>query len=288
MSCAGLVEDVIGHADLADVVERREAREQVDSIGCEEVAEPGFRRQLLREHARVGLRPARVLARLRVPDFGERQQRLHHQALRRHLLLAGLIGALPLAREASDGHRRECRQQSHGRKERRDEDAARRHQLDGTEPDPGETDSDSRRAPRQTEPPHQQGREKPEPDDQLRLEHAGVLGALDEVLLQEIVGDRRLDFDAGKERVERRRDDLARAEGRRPDEDDLVLEHVRLQLPAHARRRPRCRGRCVSDRDSGAGDCSCRRAERSGCRAAGKTRSRWRLAATRCACRRPT
>ena len=105
--------------------------------------------------------------------------------------------------------------------------------LMGPNQTPARHDSDSRRAPRQTEPPHQQGREKPEPDDQLRLEHAGVLGALDEILLQQIVGDRRLDFDAGKERIERRRDDLARAEGRRPDEDDLVLEHVRRQLPAH-------------------------------------------------------
>ena len=44
----------------------------------------------------------------------------------------------------------------------------------------------------------------------------------DEILLQEVVGDGRLHFDTGEQRVERRRHDLAGAEGVGADEDDLV------------------------------------------------------------------
>jgi hypothetical protein len=40
---------VIGNTDLADVVERREAREEIDAFGCEVQAEIGLCGELLRE-----------------------------------------------------------------------------------------------------------------------------------------------------------------------------------------------------------------------------------------------
>jgi hypothetical protein len=56
-----------------------------------------------------------------------------------------------------------------------------------------------------------------------------VLRPPQEVLLEQIVGDRRLDFDAREERIERRRHDFACAERRRAQEDDLPVERAGLQ-----------------------------------------------------------
>ena len=50
---AGFVEHAIGYADLADVVERRQAGEELDALRREVVVEAGMLRQLLREDARV-------------------------------------------------------------------------------------------------------------------------------------------------------------------------------------------------------------------------------------------
>ena len=49
VSAPGLVQQPIGHADLADVVERREARQQFDALGRQIVAELGMRGELLGE-----------------------------------------------------------------------------------------------------------------------------------------------------------------------------------------------------------------------------------------------
>ena len=65
----------------------------------------------------------------------------------------------------------------------------------------------------------------PEAAHDLRLDHRRVLGTANEVLLEQVVGDRGMHFDAGEQRVERRGHDLARAECGRSDEHDLVLEH---------------------------------------------------------------
>ena len=88
---------------------------------------------------------------------------------------------------------------------------------------------------------------RPSADDELRLERDGVLGPADEVLLQQVVGDGGLNLDAGKERVERRRHDLAGAERRRADEHDLVLEGVGADLA-----REHVDGRDVGERPLGA------------------------------------
>ena len=73
-----------------------------------------------------------------------------------------------------------------------------------------------------------------------------ILGPPDEVLLQQVVGDRGLDFDAGKQRIERRGDDLARSERGGADEHNLVLEACRRASGRSARRPPRRTGTSVS------------------------------------------
>ena len=78
-----------------------------------------------------------------------------------------------------------------------------------------------------------------EPEDELRLDATPCSGRRDEVLLQQIVGDGGLNFDAGKQRVERRRHHFARAERRGPDEHDLVLEASPASPGRRARRPPR-------------------------------------------------
>ena len=70
-------------------------------------AEGGLRGELLREQAGVLLRPARMTAGLGVSDFGQRQQRLHHQALGRGLVAAGAVCPPPLDRELRERHDRE-------------------------------------------------------------------------------------------------------------------------------------------------------------------------------------
>ena len=55
---ARLVEDVIGNSHLANVVKRRQAREQFDPFAREIGVEVGVHAELLREQAGVLLRPA--------------------------------------------------------------------------------------------------------------------------------------------------------------------------------------------------------------------------------------
>ena len=55
------------------------------------------------------------------------------------------------------------------------------------------------------------------------LKNRSELRSADEVLLQQVVGNGRLDLDAGKQRVERRRHHLPGSQGGRADEHNLVL-----------------------------------------------------------------
>jgi hypothetical protein len=82
-----------------------------------------MRRQLLGQELRVQLRPTRVTTRLRISDFGQRQQRLYHQALRRRFLLSGELG--PLTFDCDPGSRHDGERQDHagGRKQGRNEKA---------------------------------------------------------------------------------------------------------------------------------------------------------------------
>ena len=89
---AGFVEDVIGNADLADVVKRREARQQIDAFRRQVLVEFGMSGELLGEEPDVLLGSARMTAGLGVPGLGQRQQRLHHQALRVGFLASGRVG----------------------------------------------------------------------------------------------------------------------------------------------------------------------------------------------------
>ena len=80
VSSPGLFSTRVGHADLADVVERRQGRRGARCVRASGSRwKSGCGASCLREHPRVLLRAPRVLAGLDVPDLGERQQRLHHQ-----------------------------------------------------------------------------------------------------------------------------------------------------------------------------------------------------------------
>ena len=83
---AGLVQQMVGHADLADVVQRRQARQQIDALRRQVIAKRRVLRQLLGEQAAVLLNAARMAAGVRIAHFGQRQQRAHHQPLRQVLL----------------------------------------------------------------------------------------------------------------------------------------------------------------------------------------------------------
>ena len=73
--------------------------------------------------------------------------------------------------------------------------------------------------------------------------------ARDEVALQQVVGHRGLHLDAGEQRVERRGHHLARAERRRAHEHQLVVEGPARRRGPASRRRPRCSGNvCFSPR----------------------------------------
>ena len=85
----GLVEHAVRDADLADVVQRREARQQIDALAASgSRGTRGASTAASGEQARVLLRAPRVTAGLGIADLGQRQQRLHHQTLRGRLLLA--------------------------------------------------------------------------------------------------------------------------------------------------------------------------------------------------------
>src|SRR6266542_5971296 len=57
---AGLIEDAVGHTDLANVVQRREARERLVPLLREFVAKMRMRGERLRKKLRVSLRAPRV------------------------------------------------------------------------------------------------------------------------------------------------------------------------------------------------------------------------------------
>ncbi len=76
-----LVQQSIGHTHLAGIVKWGEARKQIDSLWCQIIAELRISGELLGENPGIPLRAPRMLAGFRIPDLGERQQRLNHQSL---------------------------------------------------------------------------------------------------------------------------------------------------------------------------------------------------------------
>jgi len=111
---ARFVEHRIRNADLADVVQRRERREQIDSLRCQVGRVVPVPRQLLRQDACVLLRPPRVLTGLGVLDLGQREQRLDHEPLRILLLASLTIGPAALEGERGERGRRQDGAQADG------------------------------------------------------------------------------------------------------------------------------------------------------------------------------
>jgi len=87
------------------------------------------------------------------------------------------------------------------------------------------------------------GHDEAEPEHNLRLEGDAVFRPVNEVLLQEIVGDGRLGVDARKQGIEGRRHHFAHGERRRADENHLVFDGLGTRVAAqHVRRRDRGKG----------------------------------------------
>ena len=223
---AGLVQQVVGHAHLADVVQRRKARQEIDALRGQVVAKRRMLRQLLGEQAAVLLNPPRMPAGIGVAHFGQRQERAHHQPLRQILLASGSVRTPPLLGDPRERGGAERRHHPDDRKEGRQVLPPHRELPAHREPDRHQEHRAGNRAERQPDSRHQQRDGDAEREHGDDFDRQRVLGPRQEIAAQQIVGDRRLNFDAGEPRIERRRHHLPAAERRGPDEDDGVLEDV--------------------------------------------------------------
>ena len=140
------------------------------------------------------------------------------------------IGAAALDRELGQRQRREADQDRHRRELGRDEHARGREQRGRAPPqshDRGRATGESRHdACRRDD----RGQHDTDDDGRNRVEQRADRRAMDEILLQQVVGGRRLDFDADELCVERRRHDFAGSESGRADEHDLAAHGVGGQL----------------------------------------------------------
>ena len=220
VSAPGLFSRLSGTPTLPMSCSGASVGEQLDSLGRQVAAEIGMRRELAARGPRVLLRPPRMPAGFGVPDLDEREQRLDHQSLRGDLVAAGSIGADALdhrlARTVMTGERDD---KADRRKERRQERAVSRKQRDRPAPTRPTRQTARRRAP-QARPNATTSSAASTPSVRTTSVSSGrrVLGPAEEVPLQQVVGHRGLHFDAGEQRVERRRHHLARAEGGGADE----------------------------------------------------------------------
>ncbi len=205
------------------------AASELDPLGRQLPAIRRVLAQLFREEPRVLLRTPRMPAGFGVPHLDERQQRLDHEPFGVGSGDAGALGAAlfdaqpdqPEAGDAADetDHRIERRQHDPAIPEQQNRAAPRAGGHQGADAEPGSETKGGR------------GEADASPGDQRRqhFDRQGVLGAAKEILLEQVVGHRRLHLDAREQRVERRGDDLAGPERRRAQEDHLVLQRVGWQ-----------------------------------------------------------
>ena len=172
---ARLVQDVIRDADLADVVQRGQARQQVHPFGRQVAGVVGIARELFGQDAGVAFGARRVLAGLEIADARERQQRLHHQPLGGGRRLTGGVGAPPLERHARHGHGRQRSADAQRRIERRQERAEMVSQLRRRPPTAGSRRLIAPIAPH-VGPTRAMNsrRQDPERDDELGFDRRGV------------------------------------------------------------------------------------------------------------------
>ena len=178
---------------------------------------------------------------LEIADAGQRQQRLHHQAARGRVLLRRLVRTPPFDEQAGRGHRRERRAEAHRREERRQERAARRQHRVGRRP------TAPRRMATVASSPHRRPNRRknsaasaPSPITSCVSSATRCSGRDRKSPCSRLSAAVACDLDAGEQRVERRGDDLARAQRRRADEHDLVGERPRIGAAGeHVSRRSR-------------------------------------------------
>src|SRR5262249_31988518 len=96
---SSLSQDEIGHADLADVVDRRQPGDEVDRLGREKVAEARVGGEILAERLHVFLRAEEVAAGLVIARVRERRQGIEQELPCLPQILGRSVGASTLPKE---------------------------------------------------------------------------------------------------------------------------------------------------------------------------------------------
>ena len=226
-----LVQDGVGDADLADVVERRQRGDQLDPLRGQHPAVEGTGRQRRGQQPDVFLGAAGVPAGIGVAGRGQGRQRLDDQPLR---LLAAVVlgvGAPPLGDQLRADRGGGADGQPEQAEDRRHHDAVGGIQGAGAEPD--QRGGGDRRRPAAHRSQRQDQRDGDHRHQQRRpqLDQIGELGPRAGAGAEQGIGDGGVHLDAGEAGVERRRHDVAHAEGGGADEDDPVGHHARSHPP---------------------------------------------------------
>ena len=272
---AGLPERPVRDPDLADVVDRRQPRDQIDVSGVRKLPEPRVRRERLAERSRVAAAPDEVRAGLEVPRLGERGEGVEDHLARRPELAVALVGARALGDQPVERGEAQGAGERERREQGRDVPAAGAEQPPGAEPEQERCRRARAAAPTATRARGREGHPDRGDEDERELGDGPARRAPDEVALQEVVHHRRVDLGAGEERAERRRHHVAEPEGGHAHEHDPA-RGARRQPPAPgARRSPRPAGTSPRGRGSARARSRRRRAGSRGRRARGPATPRW-------------
>jgi hypothetical protein len=202
------------------------------SICGEEVTEPGWEATPT-EGSRVAARPDEVRAGLVVARLGERREGVKHHLPGRPELARALVGAGALGNEPMERREAERADEPERREQRRDVPPLAREEPPHAEPEQEPGAEREGQGPAPSDPRNAEGDPQHSAEDQAELGDGRARRAADEVTLEEIVGDGRLDLGAGKERAERRGDRVGEPDGGHLHERDPALEgagpHARPQ-----------------------------------------------------------
>ena len=171
-----LVQDGVGDADLADVVQRRQRGDQVDPLRRQHPPVGGLRRQGRGQQPDVLLGAAGVPAGIDVAGRGQRRQRLDDQLLR---LLAAVVlgvGAAPFGDQLRAHRGDGADGQPEQADDRRDDDAVGGVQGAGAEPDQRGGGDRRRRAPHRSERQDQRDGGHRHQQRRRQLDQIGELG----------------------------------------------------------------------------------------------------------------
>ena len=230
-----LQEDPVGHADLADVVERGEPEEEIHGGVVQPVPEPGVFLQASGQDPDVVPGPLDVAAGFVVPGLRQGGQALDDRVLRQGQF-PGALADLPVGpQEPHGGEDREDERQRDHRQERGKEDLPVREESPGPEPDPRRGRHDQREPPRGAGPRQEARQQEPGEQDEEDTQRPRPSRHRDRVSRKQVVEDVRVDFHSRLGGVERRGADLLEPGGGGPEQDDPSLQPRRVRGPLEDR-----------------------------------------------------